>query len=306
MGQDNDGLQTIKDFIRWGCSRFGDEGLFFGHGTDNALDEAAVLVLHALNLPANLPDTYLDCRLTAAECKVVRDLLERRIRLRVPAAYLTHEARFAGLDFYIDENVLVPRSPIAELIESDFEPWLGGREPERILDLCTGSGCIAIGCAYRFPEAYVDATDISDAALNVAGINVERHRLEDRVRLIHSDVYDQLGERTYDIILSNPPYVGAVEMDSLPEEYLQEPAIGLTAGEDGLSVVRSILRGGSRHLSRDGIMIVEVGSSAEALMDAYPEVPFLWLDFERGGDGVFLLTASQLREFRPVIEEVTE
>ena len=306
MGPDSDGLRTVKDFIRWGASRFGEAGLFYGHGTDNALDEAVALVLHALNLSTDLPEAYLDCRLTAAESEEVGDLLERRIRERVPAAYLTHEARFAGLDFYVNEQVLVPRSPIAELIESGFEPWLGGREPERILDLCTGSGCIAIACAYQFPDAIIDATDISKAALDVARINVERHQLEERVRLVHSDVYDELGEETYELIVSNPPYVDAAEMAALPAEYLREPALGLAAGEDGLSVVRRILRGGSRRLSRNGIMIVEVGSSAEALMEAYPEMPFLWLDFERGGDGVFLLTADQLQEFYPMFEEIAE
>ena len=306
MGRSIDGLVTIRDFVRWGASRFREEGLWFGHGTDNALDEAASLVLHALHLPPDLSDAYLDGRLTAEEQEAVRCLLERRIRERVPAAYLTGEARFAGLDFYVNEHVLVPRSPIAELIESGFEPWLAGTEPARILDLCTGSGCIAIACAYQFPDAVVDASDVSEAALAVARINVERHHLRGRVHPVLSDAYDQLGEGTYDVIVSNPPYVDAAEMAALPAEYLREPALGLAGGSDGLSVVRRILHGGSVRLSANGIMVVEVGSSAEALMEAFPEVPFLWLDFERGGDGVFLLTAEQLRACQSLLEENAE
>ena len=298
-----DGLETLRDFIRWGASRFNEAGLVFGHGTDNALDEAAVLVLHALHLPFDILPEYLDSRLSREERQGVAELLQRRIDEQIPAAYLTHSARFADLEFYVTPDVLIPRSPLAELIEQGFEPWLGGVQPERILDLCTGSGCIAIACAYQFPDAQVDAADISDAALQVARTNVARHELEDRIHLIASDVYQGLDGGPYDVIVSNPPYVAAEEMAALPAEYRHEPALGLAAGIDGLDIVRRILRGASSHLSDDGILVVEVGSSAETLVETFPQLPFLWLDFQRGGDGVFLLTAGQLEELQPVFSD---
>jgi ribosomal protein L3 glutamine methyltransferase len=294
-------LRSLRDFIRWGASRFNEAGLVFGHGTDNAIDEAVALVLHALHLSSTLHPDWLDGRLTAAERTAVAELLERRIRERKPAAYLTHEARFAGLDFFVDERVLVPRSPIAELIEAGFSPWLSG-EPARILDLCTGSGCIAIACAYRFPEAEVDATDTSADALAVAAVNRERHHLEHRLRLIEADVYSGLDGAGYDLIVSNPPYVDAADMAVLPAEYRAEPSHGLAAGEDGLDVVRRILAGAAARLSPEGVIIVEVGNSAPALAAAYPQVPFLWLDFERGGDGVFLLNAEEVRLHQALFE----
>jgi ribosomal protein L3 glutamine methyltransferase len=299
---ETEGLRSLRDFIRWGASRFNQAGLVFGHGTDNAIDEAATLVLHALHLPSELHPDWLDGRLTPVERTAVTELLERRIRERKPAAYLTREARFAGLDFYVDERVLVPRSPIAELIEAGFAPWLA-REPARILDLCTGSGCIAIACAYRFPEAEVDATDVSADALAVAAVNRERHHLEHRLRLIEADVYNGLDGAGYDLIVSNPPYVDAGEMAALPAEYRAEPAGGLAAGDDGLEVVRRILAGAAARLSPEGVIIVEVGNSAPVLATAYPEVPFLWLDFERGGDGVFLLNAEEVRTHQALFEQ---
>ncbi len=295
-------LRSLRDFIRWGASRFNAAGLVFGHGTDNAIDEAVALVLHALHLPYELHPDWFDGRLTPAERTAVTELLERRIRDHKPAAYLTHEARFAGLDFYVDERVLVPRSPIAELIEAGFSPWLSG-EPARILDLCTGSGCIAIACAYRFPEAEVDATDISADALAVAAVNRERHHLEHRLRLIEADVYNGLDGAGYDLIVCNPPYVDAADMAALPAEYLAEPALGLAAGDDGLDLVRRILAGAAARLSPEGVIIVEVGNSAPALAAAYPQVSFLWLDFERGGDGVFLLNAEEVRLHRALFEQ---
>ena len=296
-------LLTLRDWVRWGSSRFNEAGLFFGHGTDNALDEALALVLHALHLGHELPEAYLDARVTADEARAIRDLFHERIDRRVPAAYLTGEARFAGLDFFVDDNVLIPRSPIAELIGQGFSPWLDPDHVGSVLDLCCGSGWIGIACAHAFPDALVDMSDISPAALEVANRNIERHRLEDRVRALRADVFDGLDGERYDLIVSNPPYVSTAEMAGLPEEYRHEPELGLEAGDDGMDVVSRILVGAADYLRPGGIMVVEVGASADLLMARYPDVPFLWLDFEHGGDGVFLLAAEQLDEFREFFEE---
>ena len=289
-------LRTLRDLVRWGASRFNEAGLVFGHGTDNALDEALLLVLHAVHLDHDLPADFLDARLTPVEREVVAALLRRRIDDRIPAPYLTHRARFAGAWYYVDENVLVPRSPIAELVEGQFAPWTAPDAVHRILDLCTGSGCIAIACAHAFPLATVEAVELSAAAAAVARRNVREHDVERRVRVLTGDLFQPLGEARYDLIVSNPPYVSDTEMAGLPAEYRREPALGLAAGADGLDVVRRILAGAARHLTPDGILVVEVGDSAERLAAAYPAVPFCWLDFERGGGGVFVLTAAELAD----------
>ena len=287
-------LNTLADFVRWGASAFNHAQLHFGHGTNNAVDEALNLVLHAVNLDHDIPPWLLETRLTEAEKHVVYTLLRQRVETRKPYAYLTQHARFAGLDFYVDERVLVPRSPIAELIEKGFEPWIAPERVHRILDLCTGSGCIAIACAQAFPEARVEATDISAAALEVARINVEKLQAGSRVKLRQADLFRGLSAARYDIIVSNPPYVDAEDMRTLPEEHRAEPALGLAAGVDGLDIVRRILAEAPAYLAPDGILVVEVGNSRWALEQAYPEMPFTWLEFERGQAEVFLLNAAQL------------
>ncbi len=290
-------LSTLRDYIRWAASRFTEADVSFGHGTTTALDEAAALVLHTLHQPYNLSDTYLQSKLTLKERQEIIDMIDRRINERIPAAYLTHEAIFAGLSFYVDERVLVPRSPIAELIEQRFAPWVEEERVERILDLCTGSACIAIACAYAFGDAYVDAVDLSTEALEVARLNVDKHQLADAVTLYQSDLFDGLPQVQYDIIVSNPPYVCLEEWTQLPVEYHAEPAMGFKGGESGLDLVLRILVDADRYLTEEGILIIEVGSSAETLQSRFPDVPFYWLNFERGGDGVFLLTAEQVRHY---------
>ena len=293
-------LKTIRDLMRWGASCFNQAGLTFGHGTDNIFDEALVLVSHALHLPLQFPEHYLAAHVTAEERDAALALIQQRIETRKPAAYLTHEAWFAGLPFYVDERVLVPRSPLAERIEHGFEPWLQSDAIERVLDLCTGSGCIAIACAAHFENARVDAVDISDDALAIARLNVERHDLQDWVQVIKSDLFAAVGMQRYQMIISNPPYVSAEEMQGLPDEYRHEPEIGLAAGGEGLDVVIRILAQAASHLEADGILVVEVGNGRELLSECFPDVPFLWLEFERGGHGVFLLDAQQVQQYQPL------
>ena len=294
--------QTIRQLIHDGAARLESAGLVFGHGTDNALDESATLVLHALELPFDLTDEQLDTVPSALQAGRVNTLLEQRINTRKPAAYLTGEAWFAGLPFYVDERVLVPRSPIAELVEEGFRPWVEQAQVEHILDLCTGSGCIGIACALAFPDAQVDLADLSADALEVARRNIRRHGLDSRVRAIDSNLFDGLGDIRYDLIVSNPPYVSEEEVRQLPEEYRHEPSLGLSAGDDGLEIVVRLLADAPAHLSTGGVLVVEVGYSQPVLEAAFPDIPFLWLEFAYGGEGVFLLEREQLVQYHPVFE----
>ncbi len=291
-----DELTTLGDFVRWGVSRFCEANLHFGHGTDNALDEAFYLVRNVLYLPHEIPPYMLQSRLLPRERAEVLAMLQRRISTRLPAPYLTYEAWFAGLPFYVDERVLIPRSPIAELIEAHFEPWVDASKVTCILDLCTGGGCIAIASALAFPFAHVDAADLFAEALAVAQQNVERHQVGDQVKLHQGDLFAGLEGNRYDIIVSNPPYVDAEDMAALPAEYRHEPEQALASGKDGLDITRRILQQAADFLNPGGVLIVEVGNSAVALMEAYPELPFTWLEFEHGGTHVFLLTTEQLAE----------
>lgn len=290
-------LSTIRDLVRWGVSRFHEQGLFFGHGADNAWDESRLLVLHALYLPWETPEEYLGCRVTASERDLAVALLHKRIEQRIPAAYLTGHARFAGLDFIVDERVLVPRSPIAELIGNRFSPWLS-EEPARILDLCTGSGCIGIACAYDFPEAEVLLADLSADALAVAEANIEAHQLQERVEARWSDGFEGMPGERFDLIVSNPPYVDAEDMADLPDEYLHEPEMGLAAGHDGLDLVRRMLAQAADHLTEQGVLVIEVGNSMVHVMAQWPEVDFDWVTFSQGGHGVFVLSAQQCRDYQ--------
>jgi ribosomal protein L3 glutamine methyltransferase len=286
---------TVRELIARGARRLQRARVFYGHGTDNAWDEAAALTLHALGLPAAVAAGVGRRRVGGVGQRRVREILTRRIAERIPAAYLTGVAWFAGVPLHVDPRVLVPRSPIAELIERRFAPWIAARRVRRVLDIGTGSGCIAIACARALPRARVDAVDISAAALEVAGINVRGHRLGRRVRLYQSDHFAALKGATYDIIVSNPPYVGSRELRALPPEYRHEPRIGLAAGSAGLDSVRIILRRARRHLRPGGLLIVEVGNTQSAVQRAFRRLPFVWLQFGRGGGGVFLLTREQLK-----------
>ncbi|RJL53722.1 50S ribosomal protein L3 N(5)-glutamine methyltransferase [Pectobacterium carotovorum] len=286
-------LHTIQDMLRWAVSRFNAANVYYGHGTDNPWDEAIQLVLPSLYLPLDIPEDMYTSRLITSERQHIVERVIRRVNERIPVAYLTNKAWFCGLEFYVDERVLVPRSPIGELINNYFDEQLP-KTPNHILDLCTGSGCIAIACAQAFPEAEVDAVDISSEALAVTEQNIQQHGLEYRVTPIRSDLFRDLPAIRYDLIVTNPPYVDEEDMSDLPQEFRFEPELGLAAGNDGLDLVRRILACAPDYLSDDGVLICEVGNSMVHLIDQYPDIPFTWLEFDNGGDGVFMLTQSQL------------
>lgn len=294
-------LVTVRDYIRFVVTCLREHDVHLGHGSNDPFAEASALVMQTLALEWSADPEILDAKLLPSERARVLELLRRRVNERVPLGYLLNLAYFGGLPFYVDERVLIPRSPIAELIDERFLPWLT-HEPVRVLDLCTGSGCIAIAIAKAFPEAYVDATDISLEALSVAALNVEHHELDERVNLIESDVFSRLPGQRYDLIVSNPPYVDAEDMADLPPEFLREPELGLASGRDGLDITRRILAEAADYLTGDGVLVVEVGNSEWALQQSFPDVPFAWCEFENGGRGVFVLTAAQCREFQPLFE----
>lgn len=285
-------LKTVGDYLRFGEQAFIQAGLYFGHGTDNAWDEAVVLLLHTLKMPPDSPASLLDQPLSRAQADQTLELFSRRIRERVPAPYLTGETWFAGLPFHVNTDVLIPRSPIAELIEQAFQPWLQ-QSPASVLDLCTGSGCIGIACAMAFPDARIVLSDISPAALQVADENIQRHRVASRVSAVASDMFDSIDQQ-FDLIVSNPPYVDAADLAAMPAEYHREPVLALAAGVDGLDLTRRLLGQAAKHLNPGGCLCVEVGNSAVHLEAACTDLPFIWPEFTRGGDGVFILYKEDL------------
>ena len=288
-------LSTVRDYLRFAVSRFYQAKLFFGHGSSDAYDEAVYLILHTLHLPVDTLAPFLDAHLTPPECAEVLSVIQRRVEQRIPAAYLTHEAFLGEYSFYVDERVIVPRSFIAELLRSQLSPWI--TDPEAIssvLDLCTGSGCLAILASDAFPNAHVDAVDLSPDALAVAARNVADYELEARITLIESDLLANLAGRKYDLIISNPPYVDAESVAALPQEYLHEPKLSLGSGQDGLDATRAILKHAADHLSDNGILIVEIGHNRDVLEAAYPKLPFTWLDVTAGDQFVFMLHRNDL------------
>ncbi|MFZ5501949.1 MAG: 50S ribosomal protein L3 N(5)-glutamine methyltransferase [Pseudomonadota bacterium] len=288
-------LHTLRDFLRYTVSRFNAAKLFFGHGSNDAYDEAAYLILHTLHLPLDRLEPFLDARLTGGERRQVLDMVQRRVEQRIPAAYLTREAFLGDFSFYVDERVIVPRSFIAELLREQLAPWIA--EPDAVnsvLDLCTGSGCLAILAAHAFPFAEVDAIDLSPDALAVARRNVNDYGLQHRVQLLESNLFAELGEQRYDLIISNPPYVDAASVSVLPQEYLHEPALALGSGDDGLDATRIILEHAADHLTENGLLVVEIGHNREVLEAAYPDLPFTWLDVSAGDQFVFMLHRNDL------------
>lgn len=285
---------SVRELIQRTENQFSQADLYYGHGTDNALDEAFYLVMTKADLEFDCDEALLNQPLAQDILDDIEKCIQQRIQQRIPVAYLVNRAWFCGHEFYVDERVLIPRSPFAELISSQFMPWLSSNKVNSILDIGTGSACIPIACAYEFPHAKIDAVDIDDDALDIANMNIEKHGFNDRITLFKSDLFEQLKGKKYDLIISNPPYVGRDEMQTLPKEYCHEPGHALEADDNGLDLVGKILKQASAHLNENGMLAVEVGNSMDALIERYPELPFIWLEFENGGDGVFLLNRSDL------------
>jgi ribosomal protein L3 glutamine methyltransferase len=297
QNHDTSALISVRDWLRYAVSRFNAANLFFGHGSSNAFDEAAYLILHTLHLPLDRLEPFLDARLLPAEAKEIAHILERRITERLPAPYLTHEAWLQGYRFFVDERVIVPRSFLAPMILEHMQPWLP--DPEnvfRALDLCTGSGCLAVLLAEAFPDADIDAVDLSPDALEVAQRNVNDYGLEERISLYQGDLFTPLADMTYDLIISNPPYVNADSVAALPPEYRHEPALALGSGIDGLDATRAILSKAAQHLNPGGLLVVEIGHNREELEAAYPDLELIWPELEGGADTVFIITREQLPE----------
>lgn len=296
-------LHTIRDFLRWSMSAFIESDLFYGHGTDNAWDEGVHLVLQAVHLPLDVDERVLDSRLAQYEKERIVEWVKRRINDRVPLPYLTHKAWFAEMEFYVDERVIVPRSPFGELIRNHYAPWVNPAQIEKVLDLCTGSGCIGIATAHVFEHAEVMLVDISADAIEVAKKNIAMHHVADRVKIVKSDLFNALKGQKFDLIVSNPPYVDDHDIQTMPTEFRREPMLALEAGDDGLDLVNRILLEAQDYLTENGVLIVEVGNSQYALRDACANVPFTWLSFDDGGDGVFLLTREELVKYRSEFEK---
>ena len=289
-------LSTIRDFMRYGLTQFNQHNIYCGHGTDNNNDEIINLIRYTLHLEHHQYQPHiLDAKLLPDEKQNIIQLIQKRVNSKIPLAYLINQTQFCGLDLYVDQRVIIPRSPIASLIEQQFQPWINNPDNTHdILDLCTGSGCIAIALAYAFEQAQIDAIELSDDAIEVAKINIKKHELEARVNLIKSNLFNKIKNKKYDLIISNPPYVNQHDLDNMPKEFCHEPKMALAAGKDGLDLVRIILKEAQNHLNKDGLLIIEVGNSQADLEKLYPKVPFTWLDFEDGAYGVFVLTYQQL------------
>ncbi len=288
-------LKTVRDCLRFSVSRFNDAKLFFGHGSENAYDEAAYLILHTLHLPLDRLEPFLDAKLTQSELYDVLNIIERRAEQRIPAAYLTNQAWLGDFSFYVDERVIVPRSFIAELLREQLSPWIkDAKNIHNVLDMCTGSGCLAILAAHAFPDAHVDAVDLSADALDVAQYNVTDYGLENRISLIEGDLFSKLKGRKYDLIISNPPYVDAPSVAAFPQEYKHEPKLAFCSGSDGLNATRTILDQARQYLTDNGILVVEIGHNRDALEAAFPELPFIWLEVSAGGEYVFMLHKNDL------------
>ncbi|PPI86707.1 50S ribosomal protein L3 N(5)-glutamine methyltransferase [Candidatus Pantoea edessiphila] len=286
-------LYTIQDMLRWAVSCFVSANICYGHGTDNPWDEAVQLIIPSLFLPMDLNEDIRDARLTTSERKRIIKYVSRRVKECVPSAYITNKSWFCGYEFYVDNRVIIPRSPIGELIENHFVGIIKN-QPDCILDMCTGSGCIAIACAYAFPHTKIDAVDISEEALSVAKKNIKKYHSVQNVNFIQSNLFNRLIDIKYDLIIANPPYVSEEEIANLPNEYHYEPKLGLVAGSDGLKIIIRILASATKYLNDNGVLICEVGNNMVKMIEQFSDVPFTWLKFDNGGEGVFMITRKQL------------